>query len=156
MQIFVNNKEGGTGRALGFCVTYEYKTYFGLDDWIYCTLYIYTFRDYRQYSSIAILHTSQVTVKHAPWFSAFTCRIPATDLSQSHCNFSSLVKFSLHCLIHFLPLFWDCKFLRLDCIQFQAHIPAGWSLEARPYTSDSTTLLLLLCLYYFCPAKHFL
>jgi hypothetical protein len=39
----------------GVCVTY--KTGFGLDDWIYCTLYIYTVRDYRQYSATAILHT---------------------------------------------------------------------------------------------------
>jgi hypothetical protein len=34
-----------------------YKTGSGLDDWIYCTLYIHTARDYRQYSAIADLHT---------------------------------------------------------------------------------------------------
>jgi hypothetical protein len=31
-----------------WCLRVTYKTGFGLDDWIYCTLYIRTFRDYRQ------------------------------------------------------------------------------------------------------------
>jgi hypothetical protein len=44
------------------------------------TLYIHTTRDYRQYSTIAILHTFQFTVTHAPEFSVFTSRIMATDL----------------------------------------------------------------------------
>jgi hypothetical protein len=35
----------------------NYKTGSGLDDWIYCPLYIHTTRDYRQYSAIADLHT---------------------------------------------------------------------------------------------------
>jgi hypothetical protein len=43
----------------------NYKIEFGLDDWIYCTLYIHTLRDYRQYSSIADLHIFQFTVAHA-------------------------------------------------------------------------------------------
>jgi hypothetical protein len=34
----------------------------------------------------------------------------------------------------------------LDQVQFQVHIPAGWCLEARSFTSDSTTLLLLFLL----------
>jgi hypothetical protein len=33
-----------------------YKTGFGLDFWIFCTLYIHTTRGYRQYSAITILH----------------------------------------------------------------------------------------------------
>jgi hypothetical protein len=41
------------------------KTGFGLDDWIYCTLYIHTTRDYRQYSAMADLHTFQFTVPQA-------------------------------------------------------------------------------------------
>jgi hypothetical protein len=57
-----------------------YKTGFGLDDWIYCTLYTHTTQNYRQYSAIAILHTFQFTVAHALGFSAFTSRILATDL----------------------------------------------------------------------------
>jgi hypothetical protein len=36
-----------------------YKTGFRLDDWIYCTIYIHTTWDYRQYSSITDLHTLQ-------------------------------------------------------------------------------------------------
>jgi hypothetical protein len=60
-----------------------YKTGFGLDDWIYCILYIYTVRDYRQNGAITILHTFQFTVAHIPGFSAFTSRILATDLSES-------------------------------------------------------------------------
>jgi hypothetical protein len=79
------------------------KTGFGLDDWICCTLNIPTVRDYRQYSAIAILHTSQFTVTHALGFSVFTSRILATDLSQSHCNFKSHMKSSCHSLIPFLP-----------------------------------------------------
>jgi hypothetical protein len=62
---------------MGLCVTY--KTGFGLDDWIYCALYIYTVRDYRQYSAIVTLHTFQFTVTHALGFSVFTSRILATD-----------------------------------------------------------------------------
>jgi hypothetical protein len=80
-----------------------YKTGFGLDVWIYCALYIHTVRGYKQYSALAILHTFQFTVAHALGFSAFTSRIQATDLSQSHCNFKSHAKSSLHSLIAFLP-----------------------------------------------------
>jgi hypothetical protein len=79
-----------------------YKKGFGLDDWIYCTLYVHTVRDYRQWSSIAILHTFQFTAAHALGFSVLTSRILATDLSQSHCNFHSHMKSSLHSLITFL------------------------------------------------------
>jgi hypothetical protein len=71
-----------------------YKTGFGLDDWIYCTLYIHTVRDYRQYSAIAILHAFQFTLTHALAFSLFNSRILATDLSQSHWHLKSHVKTS--------------------------------------------------------------
>jgi hypothetical protein len=80
-----------------------YKRGFGLDDWIYFTLYVCTARDYRQYSAIAILHTFQFTVTHAIRFSGFTSRNLATGLSQSHCNFKPHVKSSWHPLIPFLP-----------------------------------------------------
>jgi hypothetical protein len=78
-----------------------YKTGFGLDDWIYCTLYI-VLGTARNYSAMAIRHTSQFTVTHALQFSAFTSRILATDLSQSRCNFKSHMKSSWHTLIPFL------------------------------------------------------
>jgi hypothetical protein len=48
------------------------------------------------------------------------------------------MKCSLHGLIPFLPLFWNCQFRRLDLVQFlcsQAHILAGWRLETRLFTS---------------------
>jgi uncharacterized membrane protein YqaE (UPF0057 family) len=64
-----------------------YKTGFGLDDCIYC---IFTFTQLGttgNHSAIAILHTFQFTVIHALGLSIFTCRILATDLSQSHCHF---------------------------------------------------------------------
>jgi hypothetical protein len=53
---------------------------------------------------------------------------------------------SLHRLIPFLPLFWNCKFRRLDSFQFlcsQAHILAGWRLETRLTLLNWT----LLCNY---------
>jgi hypothetical protein len=46
-------------------VRVAYKMGFGLDGWIYCTLYIHTTRDYRQYSIVSIPHTFQFTVAHA-------------------------------------------------------------------------------------------
>jgi hypothetical protein len=60
-------------------VLVTYKTGFGFDDWIYCTLYIHTTRDYRQYSAIADLHTLLFTAAHTLESSAFTSRILATD-----------------------------------------------------------------------------
>jgi hypothetical protein len=89
-----------------------YKTGFGLNGWIYCTLYIHTVRDCKQYSAIAIVHTLESTVTHALQFSVFTSRILATDLSQFHCNFKLNVKSSYHRLTPFLPLFCSCQFRR--------------------------------------------
>jgi hypothetical protein len=106
--------------------------------------YIFTARDYRQYSTIAILHTFQFSITHALGFSAFSSRILATDLSQSHCHFKSHMKSSFHSLIPFFSLFGSCKFRRLDSIQFlcsQAHIPKGWRLETRLFTLDYCFLL---------------
>jgi hypothetical protein len=65
----------------------------------------YTFAQFGttgHYSAIAFLHTLQFTVAHALGFSAFTSRILATDLSQSHCHFNSHMTFSLYSLIRFL------------------------------------------------------
>jgi hypothetical protein len=62
-----------------------------------------TLRDYRQFSSVAVLHTFKFTNTHILGFSVFTSRILATDLSQSHCNFISYMKPSFHNLIPFLP-----------------------------------------------------
>jgi hypothetical protein len=66
----------------------------------------YTFTQFAttgNYRAIAILQTLQFTVTHALGFSAFTSRILATDISQSHFNFNSHMKFSWHSLIPCLP-----------------------------------------------------
>jgi hypothetical protein len=121
-----------------------------LDDWIYCTLYIHTTRDYRQCSAIAILHTFHFTVTHALGFSVVTSRILATDLSQSHCNFKSHMKSSLRSLIPFLPLFCECQFRRLDSIQFlcsQTHTLVGWRVETRLYSSTRLGRVFWLSFY---------
>jgi hypothetical protein len=54
-------------------------------------------------SAIAILHTFQFTVAHTLGFSVFTSRIPATDISQSHCPFNTHMTSSWHSLIPLLP-----------------------------------------------------
>jgi hypothetical protein len=59
------------------------------------TLYLHTTRECDTALSL-ILHTFQFTVDHALGFSAFTSRILATYLSQSHCNFTHEV-FSALC-----------------------------------------------------------
>jgi hypothetical protein len=97
---------------------------------------IHTTQDYRQYSAVAILHTFQFAVTHALGFSAFTSRILAMDLSQSHCNVKSHVKYSLHSLINFLPLFCNCQFRRLNSIPLLASsYSAGWRPDTRLFTS---------------------
>jgi hypothetical protein len=61
------------------------------------------------------------------------------------------------------PYSCDCQFRRLDSIQFlcsQAHIPAGWRLEARSSCSRLlfSTTWLLFCSVLFCgtlPCNHF-
>jgi hypothetical protein len=137
----------------GCCVTY--KTGFGLEDWIYWSL-THTTRNYRQYSAIAIPHTSQFTVTRALGFSVLTSRILATDLSQSHCHYKSHMKssFQSNSLRSIIPQLQIPK-TRLDSIQFlcsQAHILADWRLEIRLFTSR----LLTLMDYSFCSAEHFL
>jgi hypothetical protein len=105
---------GCDGKILSRFRRRAWRTDFRLDDWIYCTLCIHTFRNYRQYSATAILQTFQFTVVHALGFSGVTSRILATDFSEYHCNFKSHMKFSCHSLIPFLPLFCSCQFRRLD------------------------------------------
>jgi hypothetical protein len=98
-------------------------------------------QDGRQYSAIPDLHTLQFTVAHELRFSVFTSRIPATDLSQSHCNFISHVEFSCHSLIPFLPLFCNCHFRKLDSIQFLTSRLSG--VPKLDYSASSR----LLCLF---------
>jgi hypothetical protein len=97
-----------------------YKTGFGLDYRIYRALYIHTTWNYRQYSYISIvdIHTLQITITRALGFSVFTSRTLTTDLSQSHCHFKTHIKSSSQSLVHFLPIFCNCKFRRFCVVQF--------------------------------------
>jgi hypothetical protein len=57
------------------------------------------------------------------------------------------MKSSLHSLINFLPLFCNYHYRRLDSVQFLcslAHILAGWSPEARLFSSDYCSSLLYI------------
>jgi hypothetical protein len=98
--------------------------------------YIFTTRDYRQYSAIADLHSLQFTVAYALSFSIFTSHILATELQESHCHFKS----------HEIFFSQPNPFLAiiLDSVQFLcslAHIPAGWRPESRSSLLDYCSLL---------------
>jgi hypothetical protein len=90
-------------------------------------------------SVIADLHTLQFTVTHALGFSVFTSRILATDLYQSHCNFKSHMKSSLHYIITFLPLFCNCQ---LNSIPL---LPSSY--PGRLPSRNSTELFLIITLH---------
>jgi hypothetical protein len=121
-----------------------YKTGFRLDDWIYYTLYIHTTRDCWQHNAIADLHNLKFTVTHALGFSVFISRIQATDLELSHYHFKSHMKTSLHRLIPFRALILRLPILKTQLHSiplFQAHNSAGRCFKARPFTSNSTTIV---------------
>jgi hypothetical protein len=65
---------------------------------------------------------------------------------------------SSHSLIHFLPLFCNCQFRKLDSIQFlcsQAYILAGWRPETRLFTPDYCASILPNTSYnHFAPTTH--
>jgi hypothetical protein len=60
-----------------------YKMGFGLDDWIYCTLYIHTTRNYRQYSVITILRTFS-SLLHTHYDSQSSLVVSWQRISNSH------------------------------------------------------------------------
>jgi hypothetical protein len=72
----------------------------GVLDWTIGFIAPYTFTQFGTAGNTAL---SLSTFTHALGFSAFTSRILATDLSQSHCNFRSHMKSSWHSLIPVLP-----------------------------------------------------
>jgi hypothetical protein len=123
-----------------------YKTGFGLDDWIYCTLCIHTTWDYRQYSATAILHTFQFTVAHSLGFSVLTSCILVVDLSQSHCHFKSHMKSSFPSLIPFLPLFCNCQLSSIPLL------PSSY--PSRLASRNSTRLLLYAAKHFFITTLH--
>jgi hypothetical protein len=65
-------------RVGGLRVTHE--TGSGFDDWIYCTLYIHTTRDYRQLQRYRYSTHFQFTVTHALGSSVLISRILETVL----------------------------------------------------------------------------
>jgi hypothetical protein len=91
-----------------------FKTGFGLDDWIYCILDIHAFWNYRQSQRYRSTTHFPVHCCTRIRVLVLTSRIPATDLSHSHCNFQSHTKSSLRSLIPSLPLFCSSQFRRLD------------------------------------------
>jgi hypothetical protein len=119
-----------------------------LNDWIYCTLYIYKVRDYRRYNTIFILHTLQFTVAHALGFPVFNSRILAKDLSQFHCNFKSHMKSPLHGLTPFLPFFLNHLLLpspELDPIQILAAWDPRYIASRRTQTKHRLHHILYCC-----------
>jgi hypothetical protein len=114
---------------------------FGFDDWIYCTLYIKT-RDYRQYSSVAILHTFHFTVTHALGFSVFTSHVLATDLSQSRRNFKLCMKSSFHVLI--FSCHYSVTATSKDSTQFNSSAPKfiSWQTGILKFDSSLPTAIL--------------
>jgi hypothetical protein len=134
-----------------FGVTYRRVS--GSDDWIYCTLYIHTIRDYRQYSAIAVLHTFQFTVAHALEFSVFTSRILATDLSQSHWHLNSHIESSFHSVTPFF-YHYSAAVISEDSTQFNSSLPSSYPgrLVSRNSTLHSRLLFSARLRQLFCPA----
>jgi hypothetical protein len=120
-----------------------YKKGSGLEDWICCALYIHIVRDYRHYKRYHYCTHFPVHVARALGFLVFISPIPATDLSQSHCNFNSHLKSSWHSLIPFSS--FNLNDLRLPSPEF-----------------DSILFRLLFCTFsalsplHSCPAEHFI
>jgi hypothetical protein len=129
------------GTCRGLCV--NYKTRLRLDGWIFCTLYIHTTRDYRQYSSIADLRTLQFTVTHA--VVSKSSLVVSWQWFHHSLTVTSNRIWSLffHSLTPFLPLFCNCHFRRLDSVQFLCS-QAG---QAGISKLDSTETFFITTLY---------
>jgi hypothetical protein len=122
-----------------------YKTGFGLDDWIYCTLYIHTVRDYRQYN--ATLHTSQFTVTHALGFSVYTSRILATDFIEVSLLLQIILEDFFSQPNSFLPMILQLStqfnFPAPELISWQAGVSKLSSSESESYvTTDGQSASL--------------
>jgi hypothetical protein len=97
----------------------------GLDDLIYRHL-IHSTRRYCWSTHFAVR-------RYTLGFLVSTSRILATDFITV-CHFKSHMRFTLHRLIPFMPIFRNCQFQRLELIQFlcsQRYIAVGWRLETR-------------------------
>jgi hypothetical protein len=110
-----------------------YKTCFRLDGWIYCTVYIHNTRDQRQCSPIALLHTFQFTV----------ALVVSWQRIYHSLTVTSTHTWSLLGTVEFVP----CHFFS---VIFDCHLH-----NSTQFSPDCFSVLLL-CLYYSCPAEHFL
>jgi hypothetical protein len=115
------------------------STYWTQLDWIYCTLYsIFTQFGTTGNRALSLMYTVYSSPLHTRLDSQSSLVVSWQLIYHSLTNFKSRVMPSFHSLTPFLPLFCSCQFRRLDSIKFlcsQAHIPAGWRLETRLFTS---------------------
>jgi hypothetical protein len=104
-----------------------------LDDLIYWHL-LHTTRDYRQLQRYR--YFTHFTVHRCTHIRILSLHYsyPGNGLITVSLSLQITHEVSLHRQILFLQLFCNCKFWRLDSVQFlcyQAHILAGWRLETR-------------------------
>jgi hypothetical protein len=125
---------------------------FVLDDWIYCTLYIHTTRDYRPYSAIATLHTLKFTAAHALGFSVFTSRILATDLSQSLQHTLSLI-----CTARFFSWYYSATANSGNSTQFNSSAPKliSWQAGVSKFDPSLPTTVLYSTNVPYCRTLHY-
>jgi hypothetical protein len=101
-----------------------YKTSFGLNDWIYWTLYT-QLETTGNYIAIINLHTLLFTVTHVLGYLVFTNRILARDF------ITVPLSFQITRSLLFLPFI--LSYLRMPTLSVlsQAHILSGWRLETQ-------------------------
>jgi hypothetical protein len=110
------------------------------------------------YRAIADLHTLRFTVTYALGFSLFTGRIPATDLSQSHCHFKSHMECSLSLQITYRVFFSQPNsFLTIfSSITFECHLEKSTQFNAKLIAQQAGVSKLDSTRLPFCYAEHFL
>jgi hypothetical protein len=127
-----------------------YKTRFGLDDYIYCTLtYIHTTRELQEieryrYSAHFSIHRHTVTK-----VLSLDYRILTTDLKLSHYHFKSHTESPLRSLIPYLTLFCSCQYRRLDSVQFLclfSNVLYSYYLSARIPRKTPSSIVKEACL----------
>jgi hypothetical protein len=124
-------------------------TYRRVLDWMIGFIAPYTFTHFGTtgYTALSLFYTLSLG------FSVFTSRILATDLSQSHCNFKSHMKSSLHSLIPF-SLFL-LNYLRLPIPElYPILILAAWDHYIASRRTDRKHYFLYCCEGVFTAPLH--